>query len=121
MGRHMYYLTPEQQMKTVKINLIANPFGIMAYSLPNISVAIFLNRILVPNMWRKWLLYGITITQSVIAGISCILLFAQCTPTEFLWNPTISARCMPSSVITGYSYFVGCESNPRISPTLYTG
>lgn len=97
-------------MLAVKINLIANPFGVMAYSLPNISVAIFLDRILAPNKHRRIALYTITIAQSVIAAISLILLFTQCTPTEFLWNPTIRATCLSPSVVTGYSYFVGCES-----------
>ena len=108
MGRHASYLTPSQLELAVKINLIANPFGVMAYSLPNISVAIFLDRILAPNRSRKFALYTITIAQSVIAGISLVLLFTQCTPAEHLWNPTIPANCLPASVVTGYSYFVGC-------------
>ncbi len=115
MGRHAAYLTPDELSKAVKINLIANPFGVMAYSLPNISVAIFLNRILAPNKTRKLILYTITIAQSVIAAISLILLFTQCNPTEYLWNPTIPATCWSPSVLIGYSYFVGCES---IRPTV---
>lgn len=107
MGKHAAYLTSHELMQAVKINFIANPFGVMAYSLPNISVAIFLNRILAPNRARKITLYTITIAQSVIAAISLIILFAQCHPTEFLWNPTIRATCLPPSVLTGYSYFVG--------------
>lgn len=109
MGRHAYYLSPEQRVQATKINFIANPFGIMAYSLPNISVAIFLNRILSPNRWRKSLLYGVTIAQSVIAGISCIILFVQCRPSKSLWDPAVPSTCLPSLVITGYSYFVGCK------------
>ncbi|MCJ1303484.1 hypothetical protein MMC08_006294 [Hypocenomyce scalaris] len=110
MGRHAYYLNPEQRVRATKINFILNPFGIMAYSLPNISVAIFINRILSLRGWRKWGIYGIAIAQSFIAGISCILLFAQCSPAKFLWDPTIPAKCLPSTVITGYSYFVGSYS-----------
>ncbi|MCJ1432412.1 hypothetical protein MMC27_001768 [Xylographa pallens] len=82
----------------------------MAYSLPNISVAIFLNRILSPNRWRRWMIYAIVIAQSVIAAISCVILFTQCTPTASLWDPAVSGTCLPSSVITGYSYFVGAYS-----------
>ncbi|KAL8731916.1 MAG: hypothetical protein Q9181_004127 [Wetmoreana brouardii] len=79
----------------------------MAYSLPNISVAIVLNRIIAPTRYFRMTIYAVAIAQSIIAAISCILLFAQCTPSEYLWNPTIAAKCMPPSVITGYSYFVG--------------
>lgn len=110
MGKHAAYLTPYELTQAVKINFIANPFGVMAYSLPNISVAIFLNRILAPNRARKITLYTITVAQSIIAAISLIILFAQCRPTEFLWDPTIQATCLSPSVITGYSYFVGSMS-----------
>lgn len=108
MGRHASsYPNAEKLMSTVRLNLIANPFGIMAYSLPNISVAIQLNKIMAPNRYLRWSIFTIAIAQSIIAGISCIILFAQCTPSKHLWNPTVPARCMSPSVITGYSYFVG--------------
>jgi len=109
MGRHAYYLADEKRMQATKLNLIANPFGIMAYSLPNMSVAMFIHRILNLPRAQRWLLYSVPITQNIIAGISCIILFAQCSPTEFLWNPSIPAKCLSSTVITGYSYFVGGE------------
>ena len=107
MGRHAQYLDQAKLVSTVRLNLIANPFGIMAYSLPNISVAIVLNHIIAPARYFRLAIYVIAVAQTIIAAISCILLFAQCTPSEHLWNPTVSATCMPPSVITGYSYFVG--------------
>lgn len=107
MGRHAYDLTFAQRVQATKLNFIANPFGIMAYSLPNISVAIFIQRILHLPRLQKWVLYAVTISQNIIAGISCVLLFTQCSPTQFLWNPTIPAKCLSSTVLTGYSYFVG--------------
>lgn len=110
MGRHGYYLSPHQRIQATKLNYISNPFGIMAYSLPNLSVAIFLNRILRLPRLQKWLLYSVPIAQCVIAGISCVLLFAQCTPSRFLWDPAIPARCLSATVLTGYSYFVGAYS-----------
>lgn len=110
MGRHAYHLTVAQRVQATKLNFIANPFGIMAYSLPNISVAIFIHRILRLPRTQKWVLYSVTIAQNIIAGISCVLLFTQCSPTEFLWNPTIPAKCLSSTVLTGYSYFVGAYS-----------
>ena len=109
MGRHAYYLSSYQRIRATKLNLIANPFGIMAYSLPNVSVAIFINRILRLPRLQQWLLYSVPIAQCVIAGISCVLLFAQCVPAQFLWDPTVPAKCLSPTVITGYSYFVGGE------------
>lgn len=115
MGRHAQHLEEAKLVSTIRLNFIANPFGIMAYSLPNISVAIVLNRIIAPSRYFRMTIYTVAIAQSIIAAISCILLFAQCTPSEHLWNPTVAATCMPSSVITGYSYFVGGTASRRAS------
>lgn len=116
MGRHPKDLENAKLISTVRLNLIANPFGIMAYSLPNISVAILLNRIIAPTRSLRLAIFAVAIAQSIIAGISCILLFAQCTPSEYLWNPTIKATCMPASVITGYFYFVGGRESRHTLP-----
>ena len=108
MGRHVYYLDPMQAVKAVKVNYIANPFGIMAYSFPNISVAVFIDRILAPDRLRQVSLYTVAVAQVVIAAISCVLLFKQCTPTASLWNPTIKPKhCLDIGTLTSYSYFVG--------------
>ncbi|GAM84863.1 hypothetical protein ANO11243_028650 [Dothideomycetidae sp. 11243] len=108
MGKHEADIDPTMLSKAVKINYIGNPFGIMAYSFPNISVAILVNRLLAPDRLRSAALYGLAISQCVIAAVACVLLFAQATPTAYLWNPTIHGKLnYPSRVLTGYSYFVG--------------
>ena len=107
MGRHGYDLSSDQKTRATKLNYIATPFSIMAYTLPNLSVAIFLQRILRLPRLQKWLLYSVPIAQCMIAGVCCILLFAQCTPSRFLWNPATPAKCLPATVLTRYSYFAG--------------
>ncbi|KAI1398504.1 hypothetical protein F4819DRAFT_468438 [Hypoxylon fuscum] len=107
MGRHASDLPVEQLSYAVMINFIGNPFGIMAYSFPNISVAILLERLMAPNRWRAIGLYTLTGFQCIIAGISCVLLFVQCKPSEYLWNPVIPAHCFPPGTMSRYSYFVG--------------
>lgn len=107
MGKHAVNISPDLLNLTIKVNFIANPFGIMAFSLPNISVAILLVRLLAPHAFRAWALYALAISQVVIAGVSCVLLFAQCTPVEFLWNSAVKATCFKPGAMTGYSYFVG--------------
>jgi len=110
MGKHATDIQPEQLSQAVKVNYIGNPFGIMAYSLPNISIAILINRLLAPNRFRSYGLLALAISQCCIAAVSCVLLFAQATPTAYLWNPTLPGKLnYSSSVLTGYSYFVGCR------------
>lgn len=115
MGKHAAALILEkglgQVSLAVKVNLIANPFGIMAYSFPNISVAILINRILAPNKLRSIALYVLVITQVLSAAVSCVIIFVQCIPSEFIWNPdpALNPTCMSPGVVSGYSYFVGCR------------
>lgn len=116
MGKHAVDIPKEFLSRTIMFNYIANPPGIMAYSLPNISVTILLERLLSPNRARTIFLYVLSTSQCVIAAISCILLFVQCTPTEYLWNPTMPATCLSVGTLSRYSYFVGCKSsNPGTS------
>lgn len=120
MGKHAVNIPPERLKLAVKVNLIGNPFGIMAFSLPNISVAILLARLLAPYTIRAWMLYALTASQVAIAAVSCVLLFVQCAPAEFLWNPSVEGTCLKPGVMTGYSYFVGgkwdeCALQKRLS------
>ena len=116
MGKRPENILPPEQISTViKVNLIGNPFGIMAYSFPNISVAILVNQLLPPNKLRAGLLYGLSISQCVIAGISCVLLFTQCLPAESLWDQTVPpTTCLPEGTVSRYSYFVGGKYKARI-------
>ncbi|KAK9788262.1 putative Integral membrane protein [Seiridium cardinale] len=107
MGKHTAELGIQRTSEVVKIFLIASPFGVMAYSFPNISVAILLQRLLAPNKLRKYLLYLLVCSQVVIAAVSCILLLVQCRPTDYLWNHTIQATCFPAKTVSKYSYLVG--------------
>ena len=109
LGRHAYYLSPEQQMETVRLQTIANPFGLMAFALPKISVAILLTRIMAPTKWRKRSLFAVSISVLIFTIICDILLFAQCSPSRSLWNPMISHTCWPNSVLTDFTIFVGCQ------------
>jgi amino acid transporter len=103
LGKHAYELTGEQQAEALMLSTIASPFGIMAYSLPNISVAIFLDRILLPDRLRKWLIYSVVIAQNLAAAVCAVLLFVQCSTPQFFWHGT----CLSPSMVTSYSYFAG--------------
>lgn len=96
-------MTLEQQSEALKLSLIASPFGMMAYSLPNISVAIFLDRILFPDPLRKWFIYSVVIAQNVAAAVCAVMLFFQCAVPQTIW----SGRCLSPLIFTDYSYFLG--------------
>lgn len=107
MGRHEYYLTPKQKTNAVKLNIIGQPFGIMAFCVPKLAVALLIIKLMPPRIYGKWFLYSITISLIILSILAAIFLFIQCSPLEALWNPTISFHCWPPSILSNYTIFVG--------------
>lgn len=121
LGRHDYYLTPQEQRYSMKLNLIANPFGIMSYSLPNVSVAIFLNRILTLDTCRKWFIFAVVIIENIVAAISAILSYVQCPPFNFFWGASSTAACVRPQVVAIYCEFASGTSNIFHTSTPFGG
>src|SRR4051812_3838054 len=46
------------------------------------------------------------IVQVIIAMISVLIVFFQCSPTAALWNPMINGKCWKPSVLNDFSYFL---------------
>lgn len=111
LGRHPYYLKPEAVSKADKLSLILEPFGVIAFSLPKLAVAIVLIQIMPPNKWKAWFLYCLTGSQILSAVITCVLLFTQCLPTRALWTPALlpTATCIRPALLVNYTIFVGCK------------
>lgn len=107
LGRHDYSLSAEQVIEATKLNKLTVPFYVLAFSLPNLSVAIFLSSILDPPRWQKWLLFGVTGLQSLAAGVECIITYAECSSVDALWDLHLTGNCLPLSINEHYSYFLG--------------
>ncbi|CAO1600386.1 hypothetical protein XANCAGTX0491_004076 [Xanthoria calcicola] len=101
LGRHNFYLTPEASIRSAKLAILSNPLVFLAAAWPNISVAISLDRILVPHPWPRAFLYGIPIVQCLFALICSIVTYTECSPLEALWNPFIPHRCLPPKTVVG--------------------
>lgn len=110
LGKHFINLSPAALTGAVKLAIISNPLVFLAAAFPNISVAISLDRILVPQLWPRVMLYGFPILQCIVAFICSVITYTQCTPLEALWNPTIPHKCLPSNAIVGILYFNGATS-----------
>ncbi|KAF1814598.1 hypothetical protein P152DRAFT_280903 [Eremomyces bilateralis CBS 781.70] len=92
---------------TAKWQILGFPFNIGAFSFPNISIAILIVHLLDRYPLRTNLLYGMVTVQVVIALVSVVLIFVQCTPVEMLWNPnTPNAKCWDPAVFNNFNYFV---------------
>ncbi|ROW04361.1 hypothetical protein VSDG_00915 [Cytospora chrysosperma] len=89
-----------------KIQMIGYPFNILAFTLPNVAIAILVNRLLDPRLWRTRLLYSMAALQVVLALIPCIIVYVQCTPIEKLWNPSLPGHCWDPSILNDITYFM---------------
>jgi len=109
--RHLFYLTPPEQMLAVEYNWATQPWGIFGFATGKISVALLILRIMGPNsVWRKWMLYLSIVSVFIINALGCILTFVQCSPSYALWNPQLvatgQATCWDPKVQSDYAIFL---------------
>jgi hypothetical protein len=106
-ARHIYDLTPDQQLQAVKWSWIVQPPCIFLYATGKSAVAILILRIMGPSAkYRKWLLYFFIATIFIINSLGCIFTFVQCNPPRALWDPEIPHKCWNPLVQTHFDYFV---------------
>jgi len=110
LGRHTAAVVAEYGIeryeKAAYWQIIAFPFNIGAFSLPNISIAILIVHLLDPNPLRARLLYAMVIFQVVFAMISIFIIFFQCRPTAKLWNSSIEGTCWGSGIFDDFTYWL---------------
>jgi hypothetical protein len=110
-GRHLYYLTPQQQMLVIKFNWIAQVFGIMAFAAVKISVSLLIMRIItLNNVWMRYVLWFVMGSMALFSVLDCIFNFVQCDPPRALWEPNIPHKCWDSRVQSGIAIFNACMS-----------
>ncbi|OJJ72616.1 hypothetical protein ASPBRDRAFT_42339 [Aspergillus brasiliensis CBS 101740] len=112
-ARHLYYLSTEQQLRVVKVDWIAQTFGIAGFAAGKASVALQIQRILGPSRrqnnrvrWTRWLLWFIIASTCLFCGLDCIFQFVQCSPPRALWEPWIPHTCWDTSVQTNFALFL---------------
>jgi hypothetical protein len=94
MGRHIYYLSPEQIKQAVKFGYIIAPFAFMSLVFGRVSFAVSLLALIGTKKWRRWLLYFIIVSQFVINMILIGVGLGQCTPVRKQWDRTVPGTCL---------------------------
>ncbi|KAH8594230.1 hypothetical protein B0O99DRAFT_514284 [Bisporella sp. PMI_857] len=103
-GRHIYYVPPENISHVLRWNWIIQPFGIAAQPFGKISVSFFLVKLLGPkDVWRKWFLYANMILFSIMASLCIIFTYAQCNPPRALWENVPDAKCWDPKAQANFS------------------
>ncbi|TEY48382.1 hypothetical protein BOTCAL_0294g00100 [Botryotinia calthae] len=97
--RHIFYLTPSQIVEIVKLNFVAQAFGITSPTLGKLSVGFLMQRILGPHtVYRKWFIHIVMAVYGLWTALTVIFTYTQCTPTSALWNPTPDMKCWGNQV-----------------------
>lgn len=78
----------------------------VAFTLPNVAIAILVNKLLDPQLWRTRLLFAVAFFQMLFAVIPCIVVYVQCRPIEKLWNTSMKGTCWSPAVLNDITYFL---------------
>jgi hypothetical protein len=107
LGRHIYYLSPEQIQNTMKyITIMVGP-SIIAIMLARLSFCAFLLATFGPKKIARIILWAAIISQILINMSQFILQYASCgIHFAAQWDHTIHAKCVNFGIIIKYIYFL---------------
>ena len=118
--RHLFYLTPQQAMSSIRLNWMTQPVIITSLAFGKISVALLILRILARSFWRRMFLYISMIGTFLFCWLGVVVTFAQCRPVQALWDPKLlqtgKATCWNPKLETNISIFVGSMYIPTFPP-----
>ncbi|KAL1974618.1 hypothetical protein VTN31DRAFT_4822 [Thermomyces dupontii] len=108
-GRHWAYLNNSDAVFSLKLLRIAEFMLIMCTVFLKISIALFLIRLFAPsNSTRKNILVGLTVFNAVVSVVDAVIIFPQCSPTNYNWDRSIpGGHCWPTEVIDGVGIIQG--------------
>ncbi|KAI1759504.1 hypothetical protein GGR53DRAFT_141107 [Hypoxylon sp. FL1150] len=106
--RHVYYLEQYTVQYVLKLNYIAQPFGIAAVGTGKIAVGFTILRILgSTSKYMKRIMITLMILTGIITTVTAIFTFTQCEIPAALWEPSIRSTtfCYDPSIQSNFSIF----------------
>ncbi|KAL4928050.1 uncharacterized protein BDV17DRAFT_298785 [Aspergillus undulatus] len=97
MGVHATELTVEEQSHGMLLLLSGQSVVSIAMGVSKCAVSAFLMRIVV-NKWHKAFLWFWNITIMFLSILLAIVVFAQCTPVESIWDSRVPSQGCPISM-----------------------
>ncbi|KAI6778592.1 uncharacterized protein J7T54_003371 [Emericellopsis cladophorae] len=107
-GKHFDTLSLNDKQGAIFWTTLGIPFAVTSFSIPKLAVVALLQRLLVPRKWHRIFLWTLALL-CVGAQLGCVvILYAQCSPTESLWNFSITEKtCIDKWVLVDFSIFAG--------------
>ncbi|MCJ1436771.1 hypothetical protein MMC27_006153 [Xylographa pallens] len=95
LGRHLFYLTPQQAVQQEYYTLLAQVFCINALTFGKISLCLTYLRVLRGSQHKalKWALYTTAFLVFAVNTVVILAQYVQCNPTAKSWNPSIPGTC----------------------------
>jgi hypothetical protein len=108
LGRHIYYLSPEQIPNAFKYGVIIMTAPLLVGgALGRISFCLFLLSTLGTVLSTRVALWITIVLQILVNGSANILLYSSCgTQVVALWDQTVQADCIPYQRRINYLYFL---------------
>ena len=110
-GQHLHHLLEEDPVNTVALGrllIILQAIGLWTFTLPKLPVVALLVRLFGTKKRVAIILYSMVIVLILLVFVMTITTFAQCTPIERNWNPTITAgSCWDHNINLSLGYLAG--------------
>ncbi|KAA8649328.1 uncharacterized protein ATNIH1004_005229 [Aspergillus tanneri] len=95
---------PSDDPRAMYMGMIGQTFAILGLAIANISLGIFLLRIVV-KAWHRLSIYIATVSVSLVSVLMVVVFWVQRSPTESIYDPTVAGRTLipvrPFSTLLG--------------------
>lgn len=104
-GRHMGFLTKEQQEKTIFWVIVGISPGVLSLALPKFAVVSLLSKLLNPHKYHRWFLWFLATVCVLSMFVVIGTLLGQCQPMRSQWDFDVEGSCVNRDPIVGFSIF----------------
>ena len=89
------------------VSNLAGSFSILGATWSKTSFAITVLRL--SEGWTRRFVWFVIVSLNVFLGLSVAFTWAQCTPIEKTWKPSLEGSCWPKYAVIGYNIFTAGE------------
>lgn len=104
LGRHIYYIPPDQRQRIFMWLWIGEPTNLFAVFLVRVSICLFFKRLVPPKKVYNWTIWG-TIAALIISDLYIsIYYFFQCKPLRKIWDEETPGSCFSHAVMVSCTW-----------------
>jgi len=106
LGRHIYYLSPEQIMNVLKYTILLSGPMMLSVMLGRVSFCFFLLSTVGTENLIRVLLWTALISQVLVNICYIVVQYSSCgSHITALWDNTVHAKCVPYNTMIDYLYY----------------